>query len=389
MQRQRRDGGGEELPLFEEIKTSRRNVLKASLGLAASLLSGRGLSAAQTAQPQTAQGNIPAQGIFNGVCTLDGGGELVMFTLPSGSVRGSKDGGRTQIEGRAGDNRLAYRWWTPKQFGTGYDQAPPAERGTGVVEFKPAGELTGAERTDGTSASKTWSARKRPGKGFILSANRPFIGGWTNGRDFLGIHQRYDGSPGGVLISANGEMTLLNGFTQEGRMEYRLRIPRQPEEKNMRIPRYPEGSGLIVIGEDGRLRNEWTLDGDKARGTGTFERVKTRGGREGAAVQELDDVSLLRFLRDNPDAVVDFWATWCGPCVKTAPLFKQLAGQNPGIAFGKVNVDVGWRAQRVFGVSVIPQVIFFKNGVEVYRHVGANPDGMANSITTFRDRWEL
>ena len=73
--------------------------------------------------------------------------------------------------------------------------------------------------------------------------------------------------------------------------------------------------------------------------------------------------------------LVDFWATWCGPCQRLGPVIEQLAeeyeGQNAII--GKVDVDEEPSLAQRFGVMNIPTVILFKNGQELERKVGAMP----------------
>lgn len=74
----------------------------------------------------------------------------------------------------------------------------------------------------------------------------------------------------------------------------------------------------------------------------------------------------------NTLLVVDFWASWCGPCMIMAPVFEQLAKKYEGKAvMAKMNVDENPEVPQRLGIYGIPTFIFFKNGKEVSRVVGA------------------
>jgi thioredoxin 2 len=73
--------------------------------------------------------------------------------------------------------------------------------------------------------------------------------------------------------------------------------------------------------------------------------------------------------------VVDFWAAWCGPCRMIAPMIEQLAAERRDVHFAKVNVDENPQTTSAFDVQGIPLLVFFKDGVEKGRVVGAVPKG--------------
>lgn len=81
-----------------------------------------------------------------------------------------------------------------------------------------------------------------------------------------------------------------------------------------------------------------------------------------------------KVLESDKLAVVDFWATWCGPCRMIAPLVEQLAEEYAGRAvIGKVDVDHNSGISTQYGVRNIPTILFIKNGEIVDKQVGAVP----------------
>jgi len=73
-------------------------------------------------------------------------------------------------------------------------------------------------------------------------------------------------------------------------------------------------------------------------------------------------------------AVVDFWATWCGPCHMVAPIMVQLASEYDGkVKVAKLDVDANQKTMMRFNVRSIPSILFFKDGRHVDTIVGAYP----------------
>ncbi len=71
------------------------------------------------------------------------------------------------------------------------------------------------------------------------------------------------------------------------------------------------------------------------------------------------------------NAVIDFWAPWCGPCRMMAPHFEEAAKSHKNVLFAKVNVDENPEVAQQFMVRGIPTMVFLKDGKEVSRQVGA------------------
>ena len=72
-------------------------------------------------------------------------------------------------------------------------------------------------------------------------------------------------------------------------------------------------------------------------------------------------------------ALVDFWATWCGPCKMIAPLIEELATEMPEVKFAKVEVDENPQISSKYRITSIPTLIIFKDGVIVDTIVGFRP----------------
>ena len=87
-------------------------------------------------------------------------------------------------------------------------------------------------------------------------------------------------------------------------------------------------------------------------------------------VYSFDDV----VLQSDKPVLVDFWATWCKPCLMVAPILDELAEEYDGqVTFTKVDLDQNQKIAANYGIMSIPALIIFKDGEPVANVVGARP----------------
>lgn len=91
-------------------------------------------------------------------------------------------------------------------------------------------------------------------------------------------------------------------------------------------------------------------------------------------VTNLTKDTLDDFVTNNDIGLIDFWASWCGPCRYFAPIFESAAARYPDIGFGKVNTEEQSDLAANFNIMSIPTLIAFRDGMILYAQPGALPE---------------
>lgn len=78
-------------------------------------------------------------------------------------------------------------------------------------------------------------------------------------------------------------------------------------------------------------------------------------------------------ITGNPAVIIDFWASWCGPCRSFAPTFEAASEKHPGIVFAKLNTEEQQEIAAAFNIRSIPTLMVFRDQIVIYSEAGALP----------------
>lgn len=99
-------------------------------------------------------------------------------------------------------------------------------------------------------------------------------------------------------------------------------------------------------------------------------------------MRDINANELTQKLNDNKKVLVDFFATWCGPCKTLIPVLESIQNDYDGVEFVKVNVDENMDLALSMGVRSVPTVVLFNGKDEVFRTTGANSKGFFDKVIT-------
>lgn len=102
---------------------------------------------------------------------------------------------------------------------------------------------------------------------------------------------------------------------------------------------------------------------------------------EGGRVKPIKNAAeMKRAIASSKLTVVDFWASWCGPCMQIKPKFAKISDRYGGVGFYAVDVDAAKPVSQAYSVSSMPTFVFFKGGKEVERFSGADEEKLSTII---------
>jgi len=107
------------------------------------------------------------------------------------------------------------------------------------------------------------------------------------------------------------------------------------------------------------------------------------------ATVELTKDTFETTIEDNEIVLVDFWASWCGPCRMFAPVYEKVSEAHPGVVFAKVDTEAEQELAATFGIQSIPTLMAMRDKVVLYSQPGALPEAALEDIVGQIERLDM
>ncbi|RAJ91814.1 thioredoxin [Streptomyces sp. PsTaAH-137] len=109
-------------------------------------------------------------------------------------------------------------------------------------------------------------------------------------------------------------------------------------------------------------------------------RKQEEGNTMSSTTMELTKENFDQTVTENEFVLIDFWASWCGPCKQFAPVYEKAAESNPDLVFGKVDTEAQPELAAAFGIQSIPTLMIVRDQVAVFAQPGALPQEALDDV---------